>query len=69
MKCPSCNYAKTIIFNSRERNDGAEIWRRRECPRCDTRFSTMESVHIEDTTHRGRGKKLKPARQESAVMQ
>ncbi len=41
MKCASCQ-AETAVLESRRRDDG--MYRRRECPSCGARFSTMETV-------------------------
>lgn len=41
MRCASCQ-AETSVLESRRRDDG--MYRRRECPSCGARFSTMETV-------------------------
>jgi len=41
MKCHSCN-TDTVVVDSRKKNGG--VWRRRECPQCETRFNTIEAV-------------------------
>lgn len=41
MKCTSCQ-SDTMVLDSRKRDDG--IYRRRSCPSCGTRFSTMEII-------------------------
>ena len=41
MRCASCD-TDTIVLESRRREDGT--YRRRECPSCGARFSTMETV-------------------------
>lgn len=41
MKCASCQ-TDTLVRESRRREDG--MYRRRECPACGARFSTMETV-------------------------
>ena len=42
MICPACPSRTFRVVNSRAR-DGF-IWRRRECKRCGTRFSTVEQL-------------------------
>lgn len=48
MRCPSCRHEDTKVVDSRETTEGSEIRRRRECEKCDFRFTTFE--HIE-TAH------------------
>ncbi|MFA5059586.1 MAG: transcriptional regulator NrdR [Candidatus Omnitrophota bacterium] len=44
MKCPSCFYKETKVIDSRLSSDGASIRRRRECLKCEKRFTTYEYV-------------------------
>jgi transcriptional repressor NrdR len=44
MKCPSCGYNETKVVDSRLTSDGAAIRRRRECLKCEFRFTTYEYV-------------------------
>src|SRR3989338_1142189 len=44
MKCPSCNYSETKVIDSRLSSDGGSIRRRRECLKCQFRFTTYEYV-------------------------
>ena len=41
MKCSTCA-TETKVVDSRRRD--SRVWRRRECPKCETRFNTIESV-------------------------
>lgn len=50
MKCPYCNHSETKVIDSRESNDGNTIRRRRECEKCQARFSTYEQVEILNLT-------------------
>lgn len=43
MKCPYCNYYDSKVIDSRSVNDA--IRRRRECLKCDARFTTYERLH------------------------
>jgi len=44
MRCPSCGYGDSRVLDSRPTQDGAAIRRRRECPRCQRRFTTYERI-------------------------
>ncbi len=46
MNCPFCNNTDTKVMDSRETGDGKITRRRRECSKCDARFSTYEEVEI-----------------------
>ena len=46
MNCPFCNYTDTKVVDSRETGDGKITRRRRECEKCNARFSTYEEVEI-----------------------
>ena len=44
MKCPACQYNETKVVDSRLSGDGSSIRRRRECLKCEKRFTTYEYV-------------------------
>jgi len=46
MRCPACHYTDTKVTDSRVLNEGMAIRRRRECLKCNFRFSTHEEVEI-----------------------
>ncbi|HEX8974396.1 MAG TPA: transcriptional regulator NrdR [Patescibacteria group bacterium] len=46
MICPFCGHSDTKVVDSRDTNDGKAIRRRRECERCQARFSTYEEMEI-----------------------
>lgn len=46
MRCPVCLHEDTKVVDSRVSEDGNFIRRRRECPKCEFRFSTKEQVEI-----------------------
>lgn len=48
MRCPVCQYPDTKVIDSRVVNDGLSIRRRRECLKCEFRFSTYEEMEILD---------------------
>ena len=47
MRCPSCGDNKDRVIDSRSADQGRTIRRRRECTKCNRRFTTYERV--EDT--------------------
>jgi transcriptional repressor NrdR len=44
MRCPFCTYHDTKVIDSRTRDGGRSIRRRRECLKCQRRFTTRETV-------------------------
>ncbi len=44
MKCPACSYNETKVIDSRLNTDGTSVRRRRECLKCQKRFTTYEYV-------------------------
>lgn len=46
MKCPFCGGEETKVIDSRATNDGSVIRRRRECLKCEFRFSTHEELEL-----------------------
>ncbi len=44
MKCPFCSFEESKVIDSRPVEDGAKIRRRRECLKCEKRFTTYEAV-------------------------
>lgn len=48
MKCPVCHFEDTKVIDSRMSGDGFLIRRRRECLKCEFRFSTHEEMEILD---------------------
>ncbi|WP_069997564.1 transcriptional regulator NrdR [Cellulosilyticum sp. I15G10I2] len=44
MKCPYCGYSASKVLNSRPVNDNESIRRRRQCEKCDRRFTTYEKI-------------------------
>lgn len=45
MKCPYCGYKEDKVIDSRSSSQGNSVRRRRECLKCERRFTTYE--HIE----------------------
>lgn len=48
MKCPYCGYMESKVLDTRPTDEGGAIRRRRECIKCQRRFTTYEKV--EDRT-------------------
>ncbi len=46
MRCPKCQNLETKVIDSREIDEGAAIRRRRECLKCQFRFSTYEEIEL-----------------------
>lgn len=44
MKCPFCGHEESKVSNSRPTDDGQRIRRRRECLKCQKRFTTFEII-------------------------
>ena len=46
MKCPSCGHLEDKVIDSRSAKEGQAIRRRRECLKCQRRFTTYETVEM-----------------------
>ncbi len=46
MHCPYCRHTDTRVMDSRVADDGGAIRRRRSCPTCEKRFSTVEQMQL-----------------------
>ena len=44
MKCPFCGHPEDKVVDSRESKEGESIRRRRECLKCEKRFTTYERI-------------------------
>jgi transcriptional repressor NrdR len=44
MKCPFCGFAQDRVVDSRESKEADSIRRRRECEKCERRFTTYERI-------------------------
>lgn len=44
MRCPFCNHLEDKVIDSRQSKDGDVIRRRRECLKCDGRFTSYERI-------------------------
>ncbi|WBB62649.1 transcriptional regulator NrdR [Streptomyces sp. WMMC500] len=46
MHCPFCRHPDSRVVDSRTTDDGAAIRRRRQCPDCSRRFTTVETASL-----------------------
>lgn len=46
MHCPFCRHPDSRVVDSRTADDGSSIRRRRQCPNCSRRFSTIETASL-----------------------
>jgi transcriptional repressor NrdR len=47
MRCPKCECIEDKVIDSRSSRDGSTIRRRRECLKCNHRFTTYEAIEAE----------------------
>jgi transcriptional repressor NrdR len=53
MHCPFCRHTDSRVVDSRATEDGASIRRRRQCPECGRRFTTIETASLSVTKRSG----------------
>ncbi len=46
MFCPYCRHHDSKVLDSRTAEDGSSIRRRRQCPACERRFTTVEQMQL-----------------------
>jgi transcriptional repressor NrdR len=46
MHCPFCHHTDSRVVDSRTADDGTTIRRRRQCPECNRRFTTVENASL-----------------------
>lgn len=46
MHCPFCRHSDSRVVDSRTTDDGTAIRRRRQCPTCGRRFTTIETASL-----------------------
>lgn len=46
MHCPYCRHTDSRVVDSRTSEDGSSIRRRRQCPECGRRFTTVETTSL-----------------------
>ncbi len=65
MRCPYCRHGDTRVVDSRDTDEGAAIRRRRSCPSCARRFTTVETVLLQVVKRSGA---LEPFRRDKIVL-
>ena len=53
MHCPFCRHGDSRVVDSRASDDGTSIRRRRQCPECGRRFTTVETASLAVTKRSG----------------
>jgi transcriptional repressor NrdR len=53
MHCPFCRHTDSRVVDSRATEDGTSIRRRRQCPECGRRFTTIETASLSVTKRSG----------------
>jgi transcriptional repressor NrdR len=51
--CPFCRHTDSRVVDSRASDDGVSIRRRRQCPECGRRFTTVETAGLSVTKRSG----------------
>lgn len=46
MYCPFCRNSDSRVLDSRVAEDGSSVRRRRQCPQCERRFTTIEQMQL-----------------------
>lgn len=64
MKCPFCANPTTSVKDSRAADENATIRRRRFCPECQGRFSTVEHVQLLNLKVKKKNGAVEPFRRE-----
>ena len=60
MRCPSCGFENTKVVDSRISSGGLSIRRRRECEKCQFRFTTFERLQSSNFIVEKRGGTTEP---------
>ncbi len=53
MRCPFCRHPDSRVVDSREVDEGTAIRRRRSCPECERRFTTLETASLQVVKRNG----------------
>lgn len=72
MYCPICHSKETKVVDSRMSHDGTTVRRRRECVKCEYRFSTVEEIELLDIVvvkNDGRRESYSRAKLERGIVQ
>jgi len=67
MRCPYCGHLDTKVIDSRDAEDVEVTRRRRECEKCEKRFTTYERVEMVDLYVKKKDGKREPFRREKLL--
>lgn len=67
MYCPFCRSADSRVVDSRLADDGSAIRRRRQCPECGKRFTTVETTSLSVVKRSGVGEPFSRSKVVSGV--
>jgi transcriptional repressor NrdR len=67
MHCPFCRHTDSRVIDSRTTDDGSCIRRRRQCPECNRRFTTLETSSLNVITRSGASEPFSRAKVLSGV--
>lgn len=67
MHCPFCRHTDSRVVDSRTTEDGTAIRRRRQCPECGRRFTTVEVVTLSVVKRSGAAEPFSRAKVVSGV--
>ncbi|MCI3927490.1 transcriptional regulator NrdR [Paenibacillus sp. TRM 82003] len=65
--CPFCRHADSRVVDSRTTEDGSSIRRRRQCPNCSKRFTTLETASLSVVKRSGAAEPFSRAKIASGV--
>jgi transcriptional repressor NrdR len=65
--CPFCRHDDSRVVDSRATDDGTAIRRRRQCPECGRRFTTVETASLTVTKRSGASEPFSRAKVQSGV--
>jgi transcriptional repressor NrdR len=67
MRCPYCGHLDTKVIDSRDAEDVEVTRRRRECEKCEKRFTTYERVEMVDLYVKKKDGKREPFKREKLL--
>ena len=58
MRCPFCSNDDTVVKDTRPSDDASSVRRRRQCPDCLSRFTTIERAYLRELFVRKKGERV-----------
>jgi transcriptional repressor NrdR len=58
MRCPFCSHEDTAVKDTRPSEDATSIRRRRQCPECLSRFTTIERAYLRELLVKKKGNRI-----------